>query len=113
MAPCSRTNHVQSVRKCSTDPQENAVSGATEHCAIKKSEVTQILANGSHVSVAKSILYALALGTSAAWYGVILVLFKNLSTSERASLAFAALSSLDDDTAYKTASVVLYGEGAI
>jgi hypothetical protein len=89
--------------------KENAASGATEHCAIDKSEVTQLLANGSHVSVSKSIRYALALGTSAAWQGVILVLFARLNTTERASLAFAALSSLDDDTAYQTASLVLFG----
>jgi hypothetical protein len=93
----------------SESAKENAVSGATEHCAINRSEVTQLLANCSHVSVSKSIRYALALGTSAAWQGVILVLFARLNTAERASLAFAALSSLDDDTAYQTASLVLFG----
>jgi hypothetical protein len=36
------------------------------------------------------------------------VLFARLNTAERASLAFAALSSLEDDTVYKTANAVLY-----
>jgi hypothetical protein len=83
--------------------KENTTSGATEHCAINNPEVTQILANGSHVSVSTSIRYALALGTSVAWQGVILVLFARISTAAGVTCLCAALCSLDDDTAYKTA----------
>lgn len=63
----------------------------------------------AHKRVAKCIGYALTLGTSPAWEGLAIVLLARLTKTERAALAYAALASLDEATAYRTASVVLFG----
>ncbi|KZX94489.1 hypothetical protein A3722_06395 [Sulfitobacter sp. HI0027] len=57
----------------------------------------------------RSIGYALTLDTSQAWEGLSLILEARTTTRERAALAYAALKALDDDTAYRTASVALFG----
>jgi hypothetical protein len=38
-----------------------------------------------------------------------LILMARLTKAERAALAYSALISLDDDTAYRTASAALFG----
>jgi hypothetical protein len=53
--------------------------------------------------------YALTLGDEAAWHSMTIVLMAKLTDRERAALAYAALNSLDEDTAHMTASVVLFG----
>ncbi len=63
----------------------------------------------AHKRTAKIVGYALTLGTADTWHGVAYVLAKCLTQAERASLAYAALQSLDEDTAYMTASVALFG----
>jgi len=57
----------------------------------------------------RSIGYALTLNTSQAWEGLSLILEARTTTRERAALAYAALKALDDDTAYRTASVAIFG----
>lgn len=105
-------------------PKENAVSLAEDHGAnidkkrdISCSDTTpkarsnamSLYAKDGHKRIATAISYALTLGTSKAWEGLTLILMARLSKAERAALAYSALISLDDDTAYKTASVALFG----
>lgn len=59
--------------------------------------------------VSRSLGYALWLNTSDAWVGFAVVLSARLTSHQRAALAYAALRSLDDETAYKTASAALFG----
>lgn len=62
-----------------------------------------------HKSIAKSLGYALTVGTEAAWRGFTIILLARLTEHERAALAFATLNSLDHNNAYMTASVALFG----
>ncbi len=66
-------------------------------------------AKPEHKRVCRSIGYALTLDSSAAWEGVAMILVARLTAKERAALAYAALVSLDDQDAYRTASVALFG----
>lgn len=68
-----------------------------------------LYSTAAHKRVATAISYALTLGTSKAWEGLSLILMARLSKAERAALAYSALISLDEDTAYRTASVALFG----
>jgi hypothetical protein len=68
-----------------------------------------LYAKDGHKRVATMLGYALTLGTEDAWWGLVPVLTARLTEAERVSLAFMALNSLDHDTAYMTASVVLFG----
>ena len=68
-----------------------------------------LYAKDTHKTVAKCIGFALTLGTGSAWEKVSALMVARLSKEERAALAFAALNSLDDDAAYMTASVAIYG----
>lgn len=74
-----------------------------------QSNAMSLYAKEAHTRLAKAIGFALAIGTSKAWEGLSLVLVARLTKAERAALAYAALISLDDDTAYRTASVALFG----
>lgn len=74
-----------------------------------RSNAMSLYSMDAHKRVATAISYALTLGTSKAWEGLSLILMARLSKAERAALAYSALISLDDDTAYKTASVALFG----
>lgn len=62
-----------------------------------------------HERTARSIGFALGLGSSQGWEGLGLILVARLTKAERAALAYAALISLDEETAYLTASVALFG----
>ncbi|NDV52941.1 hypothetical protein [Salipiger sp. PrR003] len=62
----------------------------------------------SHKRVSKAIGYALTLATESAWESFSKVLAARLTYEERAALAFAALRSLDEDTAYLTASAAVF-----
>lgn len=64
-----------------------------------------------HKRVARCIGYALTLGPDNfdAWSGLALILAARLNRKERAALAYAALSSMPEDEAYRTASLVLFG----
>lgn len=64
---------------------------------------------GDHKRTAKSVGYALTLGDADGWHGLSQVLTARLTPAERAALAYAALQSLNDDTAYLTASAALFG----
>lgn len=66
-------------------------------------------AQPAHKKAANCLGYALTLGSYEAWANVAFVWAARLSKNERAALAYAALLSLDDDTAYRTASAVLFG----
>ncbi|WP_099828232.1 hypothetical protein [Oceaniglobus indicus] len=68
-----------------------------------------LYAKPAHKAVARMVGYVLTLGDSASWHGLTMVLIARLSDTERAALAYAALNSLDDADAYKTASVALFG----
>ncbi len=59
--------------------------------------------------MSRVIGYAVWLGDRASWHGLVPVMMARLTVEERAVLAFAALRSLDDDTAYLTASTALFG----
>jgi hypothetical protein len=63
----------------------------------------------AHKKMARALGYALNIGTSAAWHSLTIVLLARLTTAERAGLAYAALKSLEEDQAYKTASVAIFG----
>ena len=65
--------------------------------------------NDRHTRTGRAISFALTIGTSLAWEGVAIVFLARLTRAERAALAYAALTSLDEATAYRTASVVLFG----
>jgi hypothetical protein len=77
--------------------------------AKSRSNAMSLYAKDQHTRIAKAIGYALTLGTSKAWEGLSLILMARLSKAERAALAYSALISLDEDTAYRTASVALFG----
>jgi hypothetical protein len=66
-------------------------------------------AKRAHKAAARMLGYALTLGDEAAWHSMTIVLMAKLTDRERAALAYAALNSLDEDTAHMTASVVLFG----
>ncbi len=68
-----------------------------------------LFAKPAHKKMARALGYALTLGTAAAWHGLTIVLINRLTTAERTGLAFAALKSLDDDQAYQTASLAIFG----
>lgn len=74
-----------------------------------RSNAMSLYSTAAHKRVATAISYALTLGTSKAWEGLSLILMARLSKAERAALAYSALISLDEDTAYRTASVALFG----
>jgi hypothetical protein len=75
----------------------------------RPSNAMSLYAKEAHTRLAKAIGFALAIGTSKAWEGLSLVLVARLTKAERAALAYSALISLDDETAYRTASVALFG----
>ncbi|MBM1309077.1 hypothetical protein JQT66_04405 [Sulfitobacter mediterraneus] len=89
--------------------KKNAASRTGEHGAIDHAKRDISPANTTAKRVAKAIGYALTLGTSAAWDGLSLILMARLSKRERAALAYSALVSLDDETAYQTASAAVFG----
>ena len=72
-------------------------------------DAMSLYGKGGHKGVSKLLGYALTLGTSDAWWGLVPVLTARLTEAERVSLAYMALKSLDEDTAYLTASVALFG----
>jgi len=74
-----------------------------------QSNAMSLYAKETHIRLSKAIGFALTLGTSKAWEGLSLILVARLSKAERAALAYSALISLDDETAYRTASVALFG----
>jgi len=80
-----------------------------EHGAIGNAKRDISPANTTAKRVAKAIGYALTLGTSSAWDGLSLILLARLTKRERAALAYSALVSLDDETAYQTASAAVFG----
>ena len=73
------------------------------------SNAMSLYAKDGHKSIVTAISFALTLGTAKAWEGLSLILMARLTKAERAALAYSALISLDDDTAYRTASVALFG----
>ena len=87
-----------------------AVQNQHQNCTTKThANATSLYAKDAHTRIAKAIGYTLTLGTSKAWEGLSLILMARLSKAERAALAYSALISLDEDTAYRTASVALFG----
>jgi len=62
-----------------------------------------------HKSASRMLEFALTLGNEAAWAQFTALIYARLTVQERAALAFAALNGLDDDQAYMTASVALFG----
>ncbi len=62
-----------------------------------------------HKRASRMLGYALTLGSEAAWRQFCFVINVRLSPAERAALAFAALSSLDEDHAQQTAEAALWG----
>tara|TARA_R110002111_G_scaffold141126_1_gene207199 strand:- start:491 stop:994 length:504 start_codon:yes stop_codon:yes gene_type:complete len=68
-----------------------------------------LYADDNHKRAAKSLGYVLTAGTSDAWEDFVLILKARLTKGERQALAMAALVTLDDDTAYLTASMALFG----
>jgi hypothetical protein len=68
-----------------------------------------LYAKDRHKRASKSLGYVLTMATPDAWEGFVLVLKARLTTGERQALAMAALVTLDDDTAYRTASAAVFG----
>ncbi|MBW4972433.1 hypothetical protein KZZ08_02325 [Roseovarius mucosus] len=64
----------------------------------------------SHKAISRALYYTLTLSEFWAWAGFRFILMARLSRVERAALAYAVLSSLDDDDSYMVASLVLYGD---
>ena len=62
-----------------------------------------------HLDTIRALGYTLTLGDQLAWSGFSAVMAQNLTDEEIASIAYWALCRLDDDTAYLTASVALFG----
>jgi hypothetical protein len=126
--PTYREQAQNALRTCKTkradQPKENAASIGVDH-GVKVFEKTghsqekptlktqanamSNWASDSHKRVATAISFALTLSTSKAWEGLSLILMARLTKAERAALAYSALLSLDDDLAYRTASVALFG----
>lgn len=126
--PTEREQAQNATGTCKTNkvdkPQENAATvapcdGVQKH---KKRDIScgntspktqsnamSLYAKETHIRLSKAIGFALTLGTSKAWEGLSLILVARLSKAERAALAYSALISLDDETAYRTASVALFG----
>lgn len=67
------------------------------------------IGNPSHKAISRALYYTLTLSEFWAWAGFRFILMARLSRVERAALAYAVLSSLDDDDSYMVASLVLYG----
>jgi hypothetical protein len=66
-------------------------------------------AKGAHKAVSRCLGYALTLGFDEyRALGFAVILRKHLSAEERAGLAFAALSSLDEHHAYAVASAAIF-----
>lgn len=63
----------------------------------------------AHKSPRRALYYTLKLEDFRGWMAFHFILAARLSRVERAALAYAALSSLDDDDGYSVASLVLYG----
>ncbi|PCJ08756.1 MAG: hypothetical protein COB16_06590 [Rhodobacteraceae bacterium] len=68
-----------------------------------------LYAKDSHKRAAKSLGFALTLGTESAWHSLTIILMARLTEAERAQLAFATLNSLSENHAYMTASAALFG----
>lgn len=65
--------------------------------------------DSTHNRAGRTVEFALTMGTSDAWHAASFVFAARLTEAERAALAYAALHSLDNDTAYMTASAALFG----
>lgn len=122
--PAARAKSVQFVPLTSR-PQANenpgALAGATGAVDVETYEKSprhytrktrqsamSLYARDGHKRAAKALGFALTIATERAWLGLSNILEHRLSTEERAALAFAALRSLDDHTAYLTASAALF-----
>ncbi|MCD9148684.1 hypothetical protein [Pseudophaeobacter flagellatus] len=77
--------------------------------APKRRSAMSQFGKATHKKVARSIGYALTLGTPCAWNKLSLILLARLSKKERAGLTYAALMSLDKDTAYEVATLAVFG----
>ena len=75
----------------------------------RSANAMSLYAKDRHKRASKSLGYVLTMATPDAWEGFVLILKARLTTGERQALAMAALVTLDDDTAYRTASAALFG----
>ena len=112
----NRTNRAQSVRECSGDQREEARAAATapgvnhdKKTPKRGKSAMSLYAKDSHKRAAKSLGFALTLGTESAWHSLTIILMARLTEAERAQLAFATLNSLSENHAYMTASAALFG----
>ncbi|MHC9235910.1 hypothetical protein ACX9MO_09700 [Pseudooceanicola sp. 502str34] len=65
----------------------------------------------AHLSTVKALGYALTLGDSSAWWGLVPVFAARLTREERAHLAFMVLKSLDPEASCATAAAAGIGIG--
>lgn len=65
-------------------------------------------ARPAHKRIARVIGYALTLRSAEGWWKASAVMSVSLKPEERAALAYAALTSLDERTAYATAEAALF-----
>ena len=63
-----------------------------------KTNLIQRVAKKAHMKIARVIVYALSLGEVDGWLDFRTIIKAKLTTKERASLAYAALLSLDEQT---------------
>jgi hypothetical protein len=75
----------------------------------RSANAMSLYAKDRHKRASKSLGYVLTMATPDAWEGFVLILKARLTTGERQALAMAALVTLDDDTAYRTASAAVFG----
>lgn len=76
---------------------------------IPRPNAMNLFAEDRHKRAAKAFGYVLTVANSEAWEGFVTVLTARLTVGEREALACAALVTLDDDTAYRAASMALFG----
>lgn len=65
--------------------------------------------NSDHASVQRGIGHALTLGNQASWDDLAYLMALRLSPAERVGMLWAAVQSLDDNAAYMTVSLALFG----
>ena len=65
---------------------------------MNKPNLIQKVASKTHMKIARCIVYALTLGEADGWLDFRTIVKAKLSEKERASLAYAALLSLDEET---------------
>jgi len=90
---------------------ENGSHRPAKHTLARGQSAMSKYAKDAHKRSARMLGYALTMGDSLGWQGFRKVISARLTETERAGLAFAALSSLPEESALKVVEAVLEGAG--